>query len=43
VNATKLGTLYQAAQAQELARRQRSHEQAIHDIGSFRALPPLGL
>lgn len=40
---TKLDTLYQVVQAQELARRQRAREQAIADIGSFRDLPPLGL
>ena len=40
---TKLGVLYQAAQAEEWARRQRLREQAIADIGSLRRLPALGL
>jgi type IV secretion system protein VirB5 len=40
---TKLDVLYQAAQAEEWARRQRVREQAIADIGSLRRLPPLGL
>jgi type IV secretion system protein VirB5 len=40
---TKLQVLYQAAQAQEWARRQRTHEQAIADVGSVRNLPPIGL
>jgi type IV secretion system protein VirB5 len=38
---TKLETLYQVAQAEQWAREQRSREQAIADIGSFRNLPPL--
>lgn len=42
-DATKLGVLYQAAQAEEWARRQRVREQAIASIGSLRDLPPLGL
>lgn len=41
--ATKLGVLYQSAQAEELARKQRIREQAIASIGSLRDLPPLGL
>lgn len=41
--ATKLGVLYQAAQAEEWARRQRVREQAIASIGSLRDLPPMGL
>ncbi len=41
--ATKLGVLYQAAQAEEWARRQRVREQAIASIGSLRDLAPLGL
>lgn len=41
--ATKLGVLYQAAQAEEWARKQRVREQAIASIGSLRDLPPLGL
>jgi type IV secretion system protein VirB5 len=40
---TKLQALYQAAQAQEAARRARAREQAISDGGSLRQLPPLGL
>ncbi len=40
---TKLGILYQAVQAQELARKQAAHEQAIADIGSLRTLPQLRL
>jgi type IV secretion system protein VirB5 len=39
----KLHSLYQIAQAQEWARRQRVREQAVADIGSVRALPPIGL
>jgi len=39
----KLHSLYQIAQAQEWARRQRVQEQAVADIGSVRALPPIGL
>lgn len=40
---TKLQALYQAAQAEEVARRARTREQAISDGGSLRQLPPLGL
>ncbi len=40
---TKLGVLYQTAQAEEWARKQRVREQAIASIGSLRDLPPLGL
>jgi type IV secretion system protein VirB5 len=40
---TKLGILYQAVQAQELARKQAAYEQAIADIGSLRTLPQLRL
>jgi type IV secretion system protein VirB5 len=40
---TKLGILYQAVQAQEMARKQMAHEQAIADIGSLRTLPQLRL
>jgi type IV secretion system protein VirB5 len=40
---TKLGILYQTAQAEEWARKQRVREQAINSIGSLRDLPPLGL
>lgn len=41
--ATKLRVLYQAARAEEWARKQRVREQAIASIGSLRDLPPLGL
>lgn len=41
--ATKLGVLYQTAQAEEWARKQRIREQAIASIGSLRDLPPLEL
>jgi type IV secretion system protein VirB5 len=40
---TKLDTLYQITQAEERAREQRSREQAIADVGSFRDLPALPL
>lgn len=40
---TKLNVLYQAAQAEEWARRQRTREQAIADVGSLRRLPAMGL
>lgn len=40
---TKLDVLYQAAQAEELARKQRAREQAIADVGSLRDLPAMGL
>jgi type IV secretion system protein VirB5 len=40
---TKLGILYQAAQAQEWARKQATREQSIADAGSLRDLPPLQL
>ncbi len=40
---TKLQVLFQVAQAQERARRLRSREQALTDIGSVRNLPPVGL
>jgi len=40
---TKLQVLFQIAQSQEWARRQRSREQALTDIGSVRNLPPIGL
>lgn len=40
---TKLMVLYQAAQAEEAARRQRASELAISNIGSLRRLPPIGL
>jgi type IV secretion system protein VirB5 len=40
---TKLGILYQAAQAQEWARKQATREQSIAGAGSLRDLPPLQL
>lgn len=40
---TKLMVLYHAAQAEELARRQRSRELAIENIGSLRRSAPIGL
>jgi type IV secretion system protein VirB5 len=40
---TKLDVIYQAAQAEELARKQRTREQAVAGIGRFRDLPPLNL
>jgi len=40
---TKLQVLYQAAQAQQWIQGERASEQAISDIGSLRALPPMGL
>lgn len=40
---SKLQLLYQAAQAEMLAQRQRRREQAIADIGSLSDLPPMGL
>ena len=42
-DSTKLQLLYQAAQAEQLALEQRLREQAIADIGSLSALPPMGL
>ena len=39
----KLVVLYQAAQAQEWARQQRTREQAVADIGSLRTLSALRL
>lgn len=40
---TKLMVLYHAAQAEELARRQRASELAIANIGSLRRSAPIGL
>jgi len=40
---TKLMVLYHAAQAEELARRQRASELAISNIGSLRRSAPIGL
>ncbi|SDZ70561.1 type IV secretion system protein VirB5 [Variovorax sp. YR266] len=36
---TKLQSLYQVAQSEELMRKQRAREQSISDIGSMRSLP----
>lgn len=40
---TKLDSIYQAAQAEELARKQRVREETIAGIGNFRDLPPLDI
>lgn len=40
---TKLNLLYQAAQAQELARRQTAREQVVAGVGNLRTLPALQL
>jgi type IV secretion system protein VirB5 len=40
---TKLQVIFQSAQAEEWARRQREKEQALLGIGSLRELPPMGL
>src|SRR5580692_10374704 len=42
-DSTKLNLLYQAAQAQELARRQSALEQVVAGVGNLRALPALRL
>lgn len=42
-DSTKLNVLYQAAQAQELARRQTAREQAVAGVGNLRTLPALQL
>jgi len=42
-DATKLNLLYQAAQAQEWARRQSVREQAVAGVGNLRSLPALQL
>ena len=42
-DATKLNLLYQAAQAQEWARRQSVREQAVAGVGNLRNLPALQL
>jgi type IV secretion system protein VirB5 len=39
----KLQVLYQAAQADELARQQHVREQGVNDVGSLRRLPAMGL
>ena len=40
---SKLGILYQVAQAEDKALRQRAREQAVLSFGSYSDLPPLGL
>ena len=42
-DATKLQLLYQAAQAEEWARRQRASEQVVTSVGNLRSLSPLKL
>lgn len=42
-DSTKLNLLYQAAQAQELARRQTAAEQVVAGVGNLRTLPALRL
>lgn len=42
-DSTKLNVLYQAAQAQEWARRQSALEQVVAGVGNLRALPALRL
>jgi type IV secretion system protein VirB5 len=42
-DATKLQLLYQAAQAEEWARRQRASEQVVTSVGNLRTLPTLQL
>ena len=42
-DSTKLNLLYQAAQAQELARRQSAFEQVVAGVGNLRTLPALRL
>jgi hypothetical protein len=42
-DSTKLNVLYQAAQAQELARRQSAIEQVVAGVGNLRTLPVLRL
>ena len=42
-DSTKLNLLYQAAQAQELARRQSALEQVVSGVGNLRTLPALRL
>ena len=42
-DATKLQLLYQAAQAEEWARRQRASEQVVTSVGNLRTLKPLQL
>jgi type IV secretion system protein VirB5 len=42
-DSTKLNVLYQAAQAQEWARRQTAQEQVVAGVGNLRTLPALRL
>ena len=42
-DSTKLNLLYQAAQAQELARKQSALEQVVSGVGNLRTLPALRL
>jgi type IV secretion system protein VirB5 len=42
-DATKLQLLYQAAQAEEWARRQQASEQVVTSVGNLRSLSPLQL
>jgi type IV secretion system protein VirB5 len=42
-DSTKLNVLYQAAQAQEWARRQSAREQVVAGVGNLRTLPALRL
>lgn len=42
-DATKLNLLYQAAEAEEWARRQSAREQAVASVGNLRNLPALAL
>ena len=42
-DATKLNVLYQAAQAQEWARKQSALEQVVSGVGNLRTLPALRL
>jgi hypothetical protein len=42
-DSTKLNVLYQAAQAQELARKQTAREQVVAGVGNLRTLPALRL
>ena len=42
-DSTKLNVLYQAAQAQEWARRQSALEQVVAGVGNLRTLPALRL
>ena len=41
-DSTKLNLLYQAAQAQELARRQTEADKVVAEVGKLRHMPPIG-